>query len=118
MCNDFFDIDPANHFSLIPALLITLYGFVPVILCTVISTFSFDTFLKTGICISLCTVVYYFVEYVVDFLFGTNGSSYQVNFNNWQWYLEGNVYFISMISLLFISAVFFIIGVFRTFKNR
>ena len=107
-----------NPFRLMPAILITCYGFTPAILCTIICMFRFDAFIKAGICISLCTVMYYFAEYVTDILFGTNGGSYLVNFNNWQQYTEGNVYFISLISLLLISVIFTGVGILRICRKN
>ena len=94
------------------------YAFLPAILCAYICTLRFDAFLKTGICIALSTVVYYFTELVVDVLFGTSDSSYQVNLGDWGQYLDGNVAFISLISLLFIAAVFTGIGVLRIRKGN
>ena len=102
-----------NSFRVTPAILITCYAFIPAILCTVICAFRFEAFLKAGICIAFSTAVYYFTNYVVDKILGTNTVSYQVNFNNWQQYSNGNVHFISLISLLFISIIFLGVGVFR-----
>ncbi len=106
-----------NPFRLVPAILITCYAFFPAILCTIICTFRFDAFFKTGVCVALCTVVYYFTKSVVDVLFGTNSASYQVNFSDWRQYLEGNITFIVLISLLLISAVFLGVGMFRIRKR-
>ena len=102
---------------LIPAILITCYAFFPALVCTMICTFRFDAFLKTGVCIALCAVMYHFTKYVVDILFGTNSASYQVNFHDWHQCLEGNVSFLSLISLLLIGAVFIGIGMFRIRKH-
>ncbi len=107
-----------NFFRVAPAILITCYAFIPAMICAVICALRFDAFLKTGICIAFSTVVYYFTNYVVDKLFGTNNSSYQVNFNDWQQCSNGNVHFISLISLLFISALFLGVGVFRLYKKN
>ena len=106
-----------NPFRLIPAILITCYAFAPAILCTIICTLRFNAFLKTG-CIVFSTVMYYFTKRVVDILFNTNESSYQVNFNDWQQCLEGNIYLICLISLLFISVIFVGVGVFRICKKK
>lgn len=105
-------------FRLVPGILIACYAFTPAILCTVICTLRFDAFLKTSICIAFSTAIYYFTEYVIDILFGTNESSYQVNFKDWQQYLEGNVLFITVSSLLLVSAVFIGIGIFRICKSK
>ena len=112
------NISARHSFMLGSSLLITCYAFTPVILCAVISALRFDAFIKTGICIALSTVIYYFSEYAVDILFGENGSSYQVNFNDWQQYLEGNIYMICLISLLLISVIFIGIGIFRLCKRK
>ena len=105
-------------FKLITAILITCYGFIPAIFCAVICTFRFDAFLKSGICVAFSTIMFYFTEYAVDILFGVNESTYQVNFNDWQRCLEGNIYLISLLSLLFISVVFVVLGIIRTRKNK
>lgn len=102
-----------NPFRAAPAILIMCYAFIPVIICTVICSLRFDAFLKTGICIAFSTIVYYFTNYVVDKILDTNKSSYQVNFNDWHQYSNGNVHFISLISLLFISVIFLLVGFFR-----
>ena len=107
-----------HPFMLGSAVLITCYAFTPAILCTYICTLRFDAFLKAGICTALCAVTYYFTNYVVDILFGINESSYQVCFSNWEACLNGNILFISLLSLLFISAVFLSLGIFRLCKKR
>lgn len=105
-------------FGLTPAILITCYAFTPAILCTVICKLHFDAFLKAGICTAICAVMYYFTEYIVDILLGTNESSYQVNFNDWNKCLEDNVYLIVLSSLLLISLIFIVIGIFRLFRKK
>ena len=107
-----------HSFMLSSAVLIACYAFTPVLLCAYICTLRFDAFLKTGISIACSTVMYCFTELVVDVLFGTNEASYQVNFNDWSRCLKGNVFFICLISLLFISAVFAGIGIYRICKNK
>jgi hypothetical protein len=106
-----------NPFRILPAILITCYAFAPAILCAVICTFPLDAFLKSGICIAFSTVVYYFTEYVVDILFGTNERSYQVNFSDWRLCLEGNIYSLNLVSLLLVSAVLIGIGIVRIRKK-
>ena len=106
-----------NTFRVVPSILITCYAFVPIMICAAICLLRIDAFLKTGISIAFCTIVYYFTNYVVDKLFGTNNSSYQVNFNDWQQYSNGNVHFISLISLLSISVIFLCIGIYRYHKK-
>jgi len=107
-----------NPFRIVPAILITCYAFIPAIFCTIICIFHFDTFLKTGICVAISTVMYYFTDYVVDILFGTNENAYQVNFHDWQQCSEGNIYLISLISLLFVSVIFVVVGIFRICKTK
>lgn len=100
------------------AVLITCYAFFPAIICTVICAFRLDAFIKAGICVALSTVVYYFTEYVVDILFGTNDANYQIDFNNWKQCLEGNVSFICLTSLLIVGAVLITIGIIKITKSR
>ena len=107
-----------NSFSVLPAILITCYAFLPVMVCAVICALRFDAFLKTGICIALSTVVYYFTNAVVDQLFGTNNSSYRVNFNDWQQCSNGNVHLISLLSLLLIGVLFLAAGMLRLCKRK
>ena len=107
-----------NPFSVVPAILITCYAFLPVLVCAVICALRVDAFLKTGICIALSTVVYYFTNAVVDQLFGTNNSSYRVNFNDWQQCSNGNVHLISLLSLLLIGVLFLAAGMFRLCKRK
>ena len=107
-----------NPFSVVPAILITCYAFLPVLACAVICALRFDAFLKTGICIALSTVVYYFTNAVVDQLFGTNNSSYRVNFNDWQQCSNGNVHLISLMLLLLIGVLFLAAGIFRLCKRK
>ena len=107
-----------NSFSVLPAILITCYAFLPVLVCAVICALRFDAFLKTGICIALSTVVYYFTNAVVDQLLGTNNSSYRVNFNDWQQCSNGNVHLISLLSLLLIGVLFLAAGMLRLCKRK
>ena len=100
------------------AVLMTCYAFTPAILCAYVCTLRFDAFLKTGICVAFSAVMYYFTEYVVDVVFGTNEKSYQVDFNDWSRCLDGNISCLSLISLLLISVVFVGVGVFRICKNK
>ena len=112
------NVHARNSIKLLPAILITCYGFVPAILCAALCTLRFDAFLKTGICIAFSAVMFYFTDYVVGVLFETNENSYQVDFNNWSQCVEGNIYLIILLSLLFISAVFASVGIFRIRKSR
>ena len=107
-----------HSFMLDSAVLITCYAFTPAILCAYICTLRFDAFLKTGICVAFSTVMFYFTELVIDVLFGTNDSSYQINFSDWSQHLEGNISSICLISLLFISVVFAGVGILRIYKSN
>jgi len=107
-----------HPFMLGPAILITCYAFVPAILCTVICTLRLNPFFKTGICIASSTVIYYFIPRVVNIWFEAGESHYQVDFSSWEQYINGNILFICLLSLLFISAVFIGIGILRACKNK
>lgn len=108
-----------HPFMLLPAVLITCYAFAPSILCTLICVFRFNAFLKTGICVTVGAFVYYFMEYVVNALFGcADPYDYQINFNNWKQYINGNILFISLIFLLFIGIIFIGVGIYRIHKGR
>lgn len=103
-------------FMLTSAILITLYAFSPVIICTIVCIFNFDAFLKTSICIFICSIACCFMHYFTNVLFNLN-NKYQVDFNNWQNYINGNIYFICISSFVFIGLVFLVIGFFRTCKK-
>ena len=107
-----------HSFKLAPAILVTCYAFFPVVFSAFICTLRFDAFLKAGTCIAFSTVLLYFIEFIVDILLGTNSANYKVNFYNWAQCSEGNVAIICLISLLFISAVFFVVGFLRVRKNK
>lgn len=107
-----------HPFDLLPAVSITAYAFAPAIVCTLIGTMRFDAFLKAGICTALCAVAYLFTDAMVDLLFKLHQSSYQVNFQDWSQCAEGNVYAITLLSLLLLSTAFLIIGIHRTRKNK
>ena len=100
------------------AIVIALYAYAPVILSAVICTFRWDCFFKAGICTALCTVMYYPLEYIVDLIFHCNESSYQVNFNDWSRYCEGNINLISLLFLLLISVIFIGVGFYRIHKSK
>ena len=107
-----------HPFLLSPSILITCYAFAPVILSALLCTLRWNGFLKVGICLGLCAVPFYCVEYVVDFLFGTKGSAYAVNFKDWTGFIEGNVQMLCLLAMLVLSAVFIGIGVFRMGKKK
>ena len=100
------------------AMLITCYGFIPVILCAVICVFPFDAFLKTGVCTFIGDTAIYFSGYAVNTLFNLKENYYQVDFSNWNDFTNGNVMLVIILSILFISAIFIGIGIFRISKNK
>lgn len=111
-------VNALHPFMLAPSVLITLYAFLPPILCSIVGLLRFDAFLKTGICIGTCTVFYYFTDYVAGILFGTSEDPYQVNFHDWIQCLEGNIYLIFLITFLIMSFVFIGIGFLRIYKRK
>lgn len=108
-----------HPFILGNAILMATYGFIPVIACAAICSFRFNAFLKAGICIAVSGIMLYFANHVATALFGpSSGSSYQVNFRNWEQCVNGNVQFIVLISLMFVSVVFLAIGFFQVKRNQ
>ena len=107
-----------HPFMLTSAILITCYAFTLVILCAFICTFRFDAFLKTGICIWLSAVMFYFTNHIIELLFGPSENNYRIDFSNWEQCTNGNIHIICLSSLLFLSIVFISIGVYRLFKNK
>ena len=112
------NISIRHSFMLAPAVLITCYAFTPAIISTYICTLRFDAFLKSGICVAFSGIMLCFTGFMVDVLFDMSESSYQVDLSDWSKCLEGNITFITLMSLLLISAVFIGIGIFRLKKNR
>ncbi len=107
-----------HPFMLTSAILVTGYAFIPVVLCTVICAMRFDAFLKSGVCVVLCSVPLYFTEYIVDVLFNTNDSAYQVNFRDWTHFFEGNIQLICLAFALLVGTVFTVLGVLRICKTH
>ena len=105
-------------FMLGSAILITIYAYIPVIFCAIICMFSFDGFLKAGICTALTSCVYYCMGYVTNALFGLNENHYEVDFHNWAQCVTGNVHLIVITVMLFISTVLLAIGFLRIRKNK
>ena len=103
-------------FPLWKAIIMTCYGFVPVILSAYICTLKFDVFLKAGICTALSSVMLYLANFVAEKLFGPSDSNYKIDFYNWEECINGNINFICLLSLLFIAAIFFGIGIYRIRK--
>lgn len=105
-------------FPLGRAILMTCYGFTPAILCAYICTLPWDRFLKTSLCLAPSAVMFYFTNHVASLLFGPGDSHYQVDFSNWEQCINGNTLLIFLAFLLFASAVFGAIGIFRIKKHR
>lgn len=112
------NINVWHPFMIASAILITCYAFIPAIFCAVICTLRFDPFLKTGVCIAFSAPLIYFIEYIVDVLFGLHDSTYQVNFKDWEQCLEGNIQMIFLVTFLFVSAIFIGVGIFRVYRNK
>lgn len=107
-----------HTFPLGSGILMTVYGFTPVIFTACICALHLDGFLKAGICTAISAVMLYCTNYVATALFGPGDSHYLVDFHNWEQCLNGNIHLIILISLLLISAVFMGAGIFRIHKNK
>lgn len=107
-----------QSFSLGKAILMTCYGFLPLILSAYVCTLKIDAFFKTGICVALNATMLYFANFVAEKLFGPSESSYKIDFNNWEECMNGNIIIIFLGSFLFAAAVFFGIGVYRKRKSN
>lgn len=105
-------------FMLASAVKMTCYGFIPVFLCGIICMFRFDLYIKAGICTLLSALIYYFTGHIVNYLFDLTENHYEVDFYNWEQYTSGNILFVILLSLLFVSAVLISIGVFRICKRK
>jgi len=103
-------------FSLARAIAITAYGFLPLIFCTVVCLFDFDGFLKAGICTLFTAVIFYFTNYVAGLLFGATGNQYQVDFNDWERCINGNIYLLCLLALSLLGAAFIAVGIARSNK--
>ena len=101
------------------AMLLAAYGFIPVIACAVICAFRFNAFYKSGICTSLIGITLYCANHVIASLFGPpDNKPYQVDFQNWDQCLDGNIQLLMLILFLFVSAVLFMIGFNRVRRNN
>ena len=101
------------------AILLAAYGFAPVIACAAICTFNFNAFLKAGICTAVVGIALYCANQVIEVLFGpSDNKPYQVDFQNWEQCLEGNVQFIMLMLFLFVAVVLFAIGFFSIRRNK
>ena len=107
-----------HPFMLIPAILITIYAYIPLICCSVVCMFIFDGFLKAGICTVVASCMYYCMGHVTNALFGLNENYYKVDFHNWAQCVTGNVHLTVITTMLITSAIFFIIGFLRIRKRK
>ena len=105
-----------NVFPMEKALLMTCYGFTPILLSAYICTLRFDSFIKAGVCTALNAAALYFANFVAERLFGPSDNGYKIDFYNWEECLNGNVNIIVLFSLLLISCVFFGTGIYRKRK--
>lgn len=104
-------------FMLGSAILITVYAYIPMIFCAVICMFSFDGFLKAGICAIVTSCACYCMGYVTNALFGLSENHYEVDFYNWSQCAAGNVSLIVISVMLFIIVVLLAIGYLRSRKK-
>ena len=107
-----------HPFMLGAAILITIYAYIPVIFCAVICLFSFDGFLKAGLCTAVAACMYSCTGYVTNALFGLKENHYEVDFHNWAQCVTGNVHLIVIMAALLICAVLFAIGFLRVRKRK
>lgn len=107
-----------NSFSIVRAILMTAYGFSPLVFCAVVCLFDFDGFIKTGICTLFTTAIVYFTNYVAGLLFGVNGNQYQVDFNNWEQCTNGNIFLIFLIVFSLIGIALVVTGISRSIKSH
>jgi len=103
-------------FSLARAIAITAYGFLPLIFCAVVCLLDFDGFLKAGICTLFTAVIFYFTNYVAGLLFGATGNQYQVDFNDWERCINGNIYLLCLLAFSLLGVAFIAVGIARSNK--
>ena len=108
-----------HPFALGNAILLATYGFVPAIACTVICAFRFNTFFKAGICTAVIGITFYCANHVIAALFGPpDNKPYQVDFQNWEQCLDGNIQLIMFMLFLFVSTIFFAIALFKVHQSK
>ena len=106
-------------FPLGNALLMTAYGFAPVLLCAAVRALGLPALLKAGICTAVSGIALYCANLVAAALFGpSSGGFYQVDFRNWEQCLNGNVPFLVLLSCLLVSAVFLAAGCLPIVKSK
>ena len=107
-----------HPFMLGSAILVTIYAYLPVLVCAAVCMLRLDGFIKAGIATVVPSGAYYCMGYVTNALFGLNENHYEVDFHNWAQCVTGNVHAIVIAALLFVSAVLFAIGGLRMRKNK
>ena len=106
-------------FMLGNAILMTVYGFAPAILCALACTFRLPASLKAGICTAVTATMLYCANHVAAALFGASSvNSYQIDFRNWELCVTGNVHFLGLLTFLLVSAIFFGIGFLEVRRNK
>ena len=105
-------------FPLGRGILMTAYGYAPVLVCACICTLGFDGFLKAGFCTAVGSVMLYFANYVASALFGPGGDFYRVDFCNWEQCRNGNMNLLALLSLVFVGTIFVGIGIFRVRRKN
>ena len=107
-----------HQFPVGRGILMAAYGFLPLILTAWICTLRKDGFLKAGISVAACALLFYFANHVITALFGPSDNHYQVDFRNWEECINGNIHLICMVSFLLICTVLVGIGMYRIRKSR
>lgn len=92
-------------FPLTEAILITLYGFAPFLLLSIISSFGLGKYITGSLGVLFIGLTVYGTNFVLNRLLGSNGQySYKINFADWANCTNGNVSLI----ILIVSALLFI----------
>lgn len=108
-----------HPFMLKAAILLTCYCFVPVVVCAVLCGFRFSAFLKAGVCIVICAIPFYFVNPVIEKLFGVPSDySYNVDLSDWINHTNGNICFIIALTALALSIVFIALGIYTSCRQK
>ena len=100
------------------AILLAVYGFMPVIACAVICTLRFDAFIRAGSCTAIIGCTLYCANHVIAALFGSpDNKPYRVDFQNWEQCQNGNIQFIVFMLFLTVGVFLFITGFFKGRKK-
>ena len=106
-------------FPLGNAILMTAYGFAPVMICAGVCALRLPALFKAGICTAASGIVLYCANHAAAALFGpSSGNFYQVDLRNWEQCFNGNVPFIVLLACLLVSALFLAMGFFRIRRNN